>query len=94
MCLYSISSHLTSIGREHIPTATRELGGSACNTSQNAQVLTLPQGFAMKLGTTPRFIPILLARNLKRIALSAIRNASVYASAVSYTPGPVSVSVQ
>ena len=57
-----------------------------------AMRLTFPHGFAMKLGTTPRFIPMLLARNLKRIALSAIRNVSVYAKAVSYTPGPVSVS--
>ena len=46
----------------------------------------------MKLGTTPWRMPTLFARNLKSAALSAIRNALVYASAVSRTPGPVSVS--
>ena len=46
----------------------------------------------MKLGTIPCFIPILFAANLNKIALSAIRKAVVYARAVSYTPGPVSVS--
>lgn len=55
--------------------------------------LTSPQGFAMKLGTTPLFMPMLFARYLNNTALSAIRRALVYARAVSYTPGPVSVSV-
>ena len=53
----------------------------------------MPQGFAMKLGMMPCLMPTLFANNLKRIALSAIRGALVYASAVSNTPGPVSVSV-
>ena len=56
------------------------------------QILTFPHGFAMKLGTTPWRMPTLFARNLKSAALSAIRNALVYARAVSRTPGPVSVS--
>ena len=56
------------------------------------QTLTFPHGFAMKLGTTPWRMPTLFARNLKSAALSAIRNALVYARAVSRTPGPVSVS--
>ena len=56
--------------------------------------LTFPQGLAIKLGTTPRCMPILFARNLKRMALSAILRALVYANAVSNTPGPVSVSMQ
>lgn len=55
-------------------------------------MLTFPQGLAMKLGVTPCFIPRLLATYLNRIALSAILSADVYASAVSRTPGPVSVS--
>ena len=55
--------------------------------------LTLPQGLAMKLGVIPCFIPMLFVRYLNRMALSAMRCAVVYARAVSYTPGPVSVSV-
>ena len=54
--------------------------------------LTLLYGLAMKLGIMPCLMPTLFARSLKRMALSAMRNASVYASAVSNTPGPVSVS--
>lgn len=61
------------------------------NVIQKAR--TSPQGFAIKLGSTLCCMPILLARNLKRMALSAIRKAFVYASAVSNTPGPVSVSM-
>ena len=53
------------------------------HSEQYVHALTLPHGLAMKLGTTPRFMPILLAKNLKRMALSAIRKASVYAKAVS-----------
>jgi hypothetical protein len=49
-------------------------------------------GFAMNVGVIPYFIPTLFATNLNRIALSAIRPESVYARAVSKTPGPVSVS--
>lgn len=45
--------------------------------------LTLPQGFAMKLGSTLCFIPILFAKYLNKIALSPMRSAFVYASAVS-----------
>lgn len=56
-------------------------------------VLTLPQGLAIKLGVIPCFIPMLFVRYLNRMALSAMRCAVVYARAVSYTPGPVSVSV-
>jgi hypothetical protein len=37
-------------------------------------------------------MPMLFAKNLNNIALSAIRKAEVYANAVSSTPGPVSVS--
>lgn len=65
---------------------------SATSTLQGRNTLTLPHGFAMKLGTISRLMPKLLARNLNRIALSAILTADVYASAVSKTPGPVSVS--
>jgi hypothetical protein len=54
--------------------------------------LTSLYGFAMKLGVMPCFIPTLLATNLNKTALSAIRPESVYAKAVSKTPGPVSVS--
>ena len=46
----------------------------------------------MKLGITPYFMPIDFAVYLNKIALSAILSAEVYASAVSRTPGPVSVS--
>lgn len=46
----------------------------------------------MKVGMMPYFMPTLFATSLKREALSAIRLASVYANAVSKTPGPVSVS--
>ena len=46
----------------------------------------------MNVGVIPYFIPTLFATNLNRIALSAIRPESVYARAVSKTPGPVSVS--
>ena len=53
---------------------------------------TLPQGFAMKVGMMPFLIPTLFATYLNRLALSAMRRAVVYARAVSYTPGPVSVS--
>ena len=49
-------------------------------------------GFAMNVGVIPYFIPTLFATNLNKIALSAIRPESVYARAVSKTPGPVSVS--
>ena len=66
--------------------SSADLPGNLCKK------LTLPHGFAIKLGKTPCFIPILFARYLKRIALSAISNAEVYARAVSRTPGPVSVS--
>lgn len=45
--------------------------------------LTFPHGLAMKLGITPCFMPILFATYLYSIALSAIRRAEVYASAVS-----------
>jgi hypothetical protein len=57
-------------------------------------LLTFPHGLAMKLGITPRFIPMLLAKYLNKIPLSAIRSAEVYANAVSKTPGPVSVSYE
>lgn len=57
------------------------------------QLLTLPHGFAIKVGIIPYFIPTLLANNLNKTALSAIRRASVYSRADSKTPGPVSVSV-
>lgn len=40
---------------------------------------TPAQGLAIKLGMTPLFIPTLLAINLKRVALSAILAAVVYA---------------
>lgn len=46
----------------------------------------------MKVGEIPYFIPMLLATSLNKQALSAILEASVYPSAVSNTPGPVSVS--
>lgn len=54
--------------------------------------LTPFQGLAMKLGITPCFMPIDFAVYLNKMALSAILSAEVYASAVSRTPGPVSVS--
>lgn len=57
-------------------------------------LLTSPQGLAIKVGETPCFIPMLLATSLNRQALSAILEASVYPRAVSYTPGPVSVSAK
>jgi len=47
----------------------------------------------MNVGVIPCFMPTLFATNLNRMALSAIRPESVYARAVSKTPGPVSVSV-
>lgn len=46
-------------------------------------VLTFPQGLAIKLGVIPCFMPTLLAKNLNRIALSAILRAGQYAKAVS-----------
>ena len=55
-------------------------------------VLTPSHGLAIKLGIIPCFIPTLFAVYLNKIALSAILKADVYASAVSRTPGPVSVS--
>lgn len=51
--------------------------------SNQIECLTSPQGLAIKLGITPCFMPMLLAANLNRIALSAIRRAEVYAKAVS-----------
>lgn len=54
--------------------------------------LTSLYGLAMNVGVIPCFIPTLLATNLNNMALSAIRPESVYANAVSKTPGPVSVS--
>lgn len=70
--------------------------GESLSTGKHAKagkVRTLPQGFAMKLGVIPCFMPMLLVRYLNKMALSAMRCAIVYARAVSYTPGPVSVSV-
>ena len=46
----------------------------------------------MNVGITPCFTPTLLATSLNNTPLSAMRDASVYAKAVSKTPGPVSVS--
>lgn len=46
----------------------------------------------MNVGMTLCFMPMLLATSLNSSALSAMRSTSVYASAVSNTPGPVSVS--
>ena len=54
---------------------------------------TFPHGLAIKLGMIPCVMPTLFAVYLNKIALSAILRAEVYASAVSRTPGPVSVSV-
>jgi hypothetical protein len=44
---------------------------------ENVSKHTFPHGLAMKLGTTPCFIPILLAAYLNKIALSAIFSAEV-----------------
>jgi hypothetical protein len=46
----------------------------------------------MNVGMIPYLTPILFASSLNKIALSAILDTSVYARAVSNTPGPVSVS--
>ena len=45
----------------------------------------------MKLGMTPKRLPISLAPVLNRIARSACSSAPLKAMATSYTPGPVSV---
>ena len=54
-----------------------------CKIRVKVGILTFPHGLAIKLGRMPCFIPMLFARYLYRIALSAIRNADVYANAVS-----------
>jgi hypothetical protein len=81
------------IFEEHMPASSRklEIVSAAMGIVDNNE-RTFPQGFAMKLGMTPCFMPRLFAVNLNRMALSAIRIAFRYASAVSNTPGPVSVS--
>jgi len=56
--------------------------------------LTSPHGLAIKVGMISYFIPTDLATSLNKQALSAIRRASVYAKALSNTPGPVSVSMR
>ena len=46
----------------------------------------------MNVGMIPYLVPTLFATSLNKTPLSAMRDASVYANAVSKTPGPVSVS--
>jgi hypothetical protein len=78
------------------PTDPLQPGSYMCiNTTlwKNGVGRTFPHGLAIKLGMIPCVMPTLFAVYLNKIALSAILRAEVYASAVSRTPGPVSVSV-
>lgn len=78
------------------PTYPLQPGSYLCiNTTlwKNGIGRTFPHGLAIKLGMIPCVMPTLFAVYLNKIALSAILRAEVYASAVSRTPGPVSVSV-
>lgn len=78
------------------PTYPLQPGSCLCfNTTlwKNGVGRTFPHGLAIKLGMIPCVMPTLFAVYLNKIALSAILRAEVYASAVSRTPGPVSVSV-
>ena len=78
------------------PTYPLQPGSYLCiNTTpwKNGAGHTFPHGLAIKLGMIPCVMPTLFAVYLNKIALSAILRAEVYASAVSRTPGPVSVSV-
>jgi hypothetical protein len=62
-------------GKKEVVTPWDELDGKVRKVERGK--LTSPYGLAMKLGTTPCWIPAVFASSLKRTALSATRRADV-----------------